>query len=193
MGWTKEERERVDRLEKKYKDLTQHAKNMTKALKDVTSEAVKLRADNTFLCAELNKMNYRHDSLEQYGRKEAMRGHAIPEKENEDAFKPIIDSANYILSKIDEDDPYSEFANRRITKDDIQRCHRVGNVRKANSNGKIRPIIAKFKDYRLRMAILLNKKKLEKNANFKKQGRFLTEDLTPFRNKLLWYTKKTLP
>ena len=40
-------------------------------------------------------------------------------------------------------------------------------------------VFRRHKDYRLKMAILLNKKSMERNAAFKRGGRFFTEDLTP--------------
>ena len=110
--------------------------------------------------------------------------------ETDNAVQYVLESANFVLSQIDDaDDNFSDLKDYRVTLSDIQRCHRVGDEKKARQRKKTRPIIAKFKDYRLRMAIMLNKKKLDKNARFKAQGRFFTEDLTPFRNKLLWYTK----
>ena len=190
MGWNREERENFERLEKKFRSLQNHTKNLEGALKEIVTATKKVQEDNNFLRSQINVIHYKRDSLEQYGRRKSLRIHQVVEKEDEDVFKHLINSANFVLSQIEEGDPFEEFKNRKVEVSDIQRCHRIGNLTRATKNNKARPIIAKFKDYRLRMAILLNKKKLEKNQKFKKQGRFFTEDLTPFKNKLLWYTKK---
>ena len=59
---------------------------------------------------------------------------------------------------------------------------------------KPRQVIIKLKDYTTRMNIITKKRNLQdktkKNDFHKLSGAFLAEDLTPLRNKLLWYCKK---
>ena len=155
----------------------------------VLDELKAARKENNFLRTQVNLCHYQRDSLSQYGRREAFRLNKLEEKEKENPTDEIIEKANFILSKIDADGPFKEFKGKKITSHDIQRCHRVGDKDKAVTRGKPRPIIAKFKCYKLRMAILINKKKLQLKKEYSNQGLFITEDLTPFRNKLLWYTK----
>ena len=159
-----------------------------------------LHKDSNFLRTKLNLANFNNDALEQYERRESLRIHSVPEVAagKDDPQKEFIESAKFVLSQLDEQSPFKEFKNRRVGPSDIQRCHRIGKPKvntddtpkkKENGSTKTRPIIVKLKDYKLRMAILLNKKKMEKQPAYKQQNRFITEDLTPFRNKLLWYTK----
>lgn len=189
MGWNAAERERVSKLERDNKKLVEYVKSLKKGFEAVVEENQMVRKENNTLRTEINLLHYRIDAHGQYNRKESFRLQKVSETDTEDPTEIIVESANFVLSQIQPDENFSEFKDRKVTRDDLQRCHRVGDKKTASSNKKARPIIAKFKDYRLRMAILLNKKKLEKNAQYKAQGRFFTEDLTPFRNKLLWYTK----
>ena len=191
MAWSNAEKERVAKLEREVKTLHEENGTLKNGLKAAVNEIQSLHKENNDLRTHINLLNYQNDSLGQYGRKESLRVQKAPEAvgETEDAEAIVLESANFVLSQIKSDDMFSEFKDFKVTRNDLQRCHRVGDKEKAIKRKKQRPIIAKFKDYRLRMAILLNKKKLEKNREFKAQGRFFTEDLTPFRNKLLWYTK----
>ena len=84
-----------------------------------------------------------------------------------------------------------------LKREDIQRAHRVGKRRKPtakNPNPSPRQVIVKLKDSDQRTNIILSKKKLQENAAKEENGKFsnayIAEDLTPFRSKLLWYTKK---
>ena len=189
MGWNAAEKERVAKLERNNKKLVEYVKSLKKGFTAVVEENQKFRKENNNLRTKINLLHYRLDAHGQYNRKESLRLQKVSETDTEDPAEIIVESANFVLSQIQPDENFSEFKDRKVTRDDLQRCHRVGDKKTASNNKKARPIIAKFKDYRLRMAILLNKKKLEKNSQYKAQGRFFTEDLTPFRNKLLWYTK----
>ena len=53
---------------------------------------------------------------------------------------------------------------------------------------KKRQIICKLKCFKKRSKIIFNKKSLCTKEGF--QDCFISEDLTPFRSKLLWYAKK---
>ena len=170
----------------------EHTQNLESALKSAVGEIETLHKANNDLRTQVNLSHFHRDNLEQYGRKEAFRAQKVPESEGneEDPAKLVIERANYVLSQIPDESQFAEFKNYKVKRSDFQRCHRVGDQRRAISKKKIRPIIAKFKDFRLRMAILINKKKLENKKEYKENGEFITEDLTPFRNKLLWYTKQ---
>ena len=72
-----------------------------------------------------------------------------------------------------------------IVEEDIQRCHRIG----AYVEGRIRPVVVKFRWYKKRMDFLTKKRKLkpdttglsiaEKKEKLKKSV-FVTEHLTPY-------------
>ena len=200
MGWSNAEKDRVSKLEENLKRYEAKSKkqdsvnhSLAGGLKLAIAEIKRLHDYINDLRVNINQLNYEADALQQYGRKESGRLREVPEAkqgEADDAVKHVLETANFVLSQIDDpEDDFIDLKNYKVTLTDLQRCHRVGDVKKARLKKKPRPIIAKFKDYRLRMAIMLHKKKLEKNSQFKAQGRFFTEDLTPFRNKLLWYTK----
>ena len=55
---------------------------------------------------------------------------------------------------------------------------------------KPRKIICRFKSYKLRQKIIFSKKALKAHVNY--GSSFITEDLTPFRAKLLWYLKNKI-
>ena len=73
MGWTKEEREKFDRLEKKFRSLQKHSKNLEGALKEIVTETKKVQDDNNFLRSQINVIHYKRDSLEQHGRRGQLR------------------------------------------------------------------------------------------------------------------------
>ena len=188
---TREERDRLGKLERNNTKLQEQVKSLTSSLKLVVGELKTAHKTNNDLRTQVNLSNYTKDDLGQYGRKESYRN--LDVDESVDAEKGAIERANFILSQIDEtNEQFRDLKDYKVTRSDIQRCHRIGDKDKAKSRGKKRPIIVKFKDYRLRMAILLNKKKLQKNPQYKANNEFIAEDLTPFKNKLLWYTKNIL-
>ena len=191
MGMTREERERLGKLERNNKKLQEHVQSLTSTLKLVVGELKSSIKTNNDMRTQINLSNYTKDDLGQYGRKESYRN--LDVDESVDAEKGAIERANFILSQIDErDEQFKDLKDYKVVPSDIQRCHRIGDKEKARSRGKKRPIIVKLKDYRLRMAILLNKKKLQKNRSYKEKGEFIAEDLTPFKNKLLWYSKQIM-
>ena len=189
MPWSQSENKKFRKLKKRLEVSEEQNAMLKETLEAVRKETEEMRKENNFLRTQINVLNYQRDSLNQYGRKECFQLNKSEEKANDDPTAEIIEKSNFILQKIDEDGPFKEFKGRKITANDIQRCHRVGDQEKAQSRGKPRPIIAKFKCYKLRMAILINKKKLQSKREYANQGLFFSENLTPFRNKLLWYTK----
>ena len=130
--------------------MQKHSKNLEGALKEIVTETKKVQDDNNFLRSQINVIHYKRDSLEQHGRRGQLRVHKVPENDDEDVLKHLINSANFVLSQIEEDDPFAEFKDHKVEVSDIQRCHRVGNLTRATKNNKVRPIIARFKDYRLK-------------------------------------------
>ena len=168
-------------------------------LKEATGEIVKLSAGLNDVRASINTSNYERDALEQYNRLESYR---IIEAE-EDPIK--YDSDGNI---VDEEDcaalaiKSAELLGVTLKRKGIQRCHRIGKRRAPQMvkgvlvTPKPRQVIIKLKDYKTRMNIITKKRNLQDKAkedNFGKlSGAFLAEDLTPLRNKLLWYCKKIM-
>ena len=164
----------------KYKKLFNITKEVLEQNKDLWKEI-------NFLRSKVNSTNYHCDAVEQYNRKENSDWHQIAEKDNEteaEVIAAVVDRANYVLSKS------NRFSDTRVDESDIQRCHRVGKKKESNdpsSPPKPRKIICRFKSYRLRQKIILSKKHLKSHPHF--HNSFITENLTPFRAKLLWYVK----
>ena len=104
----------------------------------------------------------RIDSLEQYGRRNCVLVHGIPEKKDEDTDVLFTETIQQHL-------------NISIKPRDIDRTHRIGKP----TEGKNRPIIAKFARYNKRRTVFLNKKA------FKGSGFILTESLTRRRVDML--------
>ena len=137
---------------------------------------------------KVNAAHYHCDSVEQYDRKENLNYHEVEEKEGEseqDLIDAVVNRANYALSQSE------HYKDTQMNASDIQRIHRIGKKKVADPNSttppKPRKIICRFKSYKLRQKVIFTKKNLKKHATFKDS--FITENLTPFRSKLLWYIK----
>ena len=117
---------------------------------------------------------YKLDSLEQYGCRENLRIHNIPEN------KETIDDGEEIILKV------AKCLNVNLQSSDIQRAHRLGEKR--FNLEKSRSIIVRFVSYKKRNKILFAKSKLKNSQEFSKA--FISEDLIPLRSKLMQYVKK---
>ena len=118
---------------------------------------------NIELTKKCKKQDQKNDMLEQYGRRNCLLLHGVPEKVNEDTDKTFIDTVNDKL-------------NMNIGLRDIGRSHRLGAPRDDES---ARPIIAKFPRYNTRASIY-GKKKMLKGSKM-----MITESLTQKRVRLL--------
>lgn len=127
-----------------------------------------------------------------YTRRENIHIHEVPEtltETEDDVVNAIVDRANYALSKS------THYNGTVVSKADIQRAHRVGKPKVDKEGNRIVPkkprkIICRFKSYKLRQKIIFSKKQLKSHTQYGES--FITEDLTPFRSKLLWYLKKKI-
>ena len=178
---------RIANLETSQSSLKKKNKQLLDLVKEILEENKALRKETNFLRSQVNCSNYHCDAVEQYNRKENADFHKCAESENEqekDVIDAVIDRCNYVLSKSE------KFKDTRVDASDIQRCHRVGRKKELtdpNNPPAPRKIICRFKSYKLRQKIIVSKKHLKSNRNF--AGSFITENLTPFRSKLLWYVK----
>lgn len=144
-----------------------------------------LKTQNEDLKKNINCNFLASDGLNQYGRKESIRLHNIPEassreEDNAVAINAIKDTAKTL--------------GIEVTESDIQRCHRVGTFKK----GKKRQIICRFRWFKKRMDYIRSKKKLkpdttdmtieQRKAAFK-NAPFITEDLSPYRGKVFRFLR----
>ena len=179
--------------------LQQESLELTNIVEAQAEEIRKLKADKEYLLKEngdlkqkVNKNFLATDGQNAYGRKDCGKVRNAPEapqsgnkkadriKDNEHAVKAVIETA--------------EKMGVTIVKEDIQRCHRIGNY----TEGKVRPVVVKFRWYKKRMDFLTNKKKLKpdtKNLNaterkeLMKKSVFITEHLTPYRGKVFRFLR----
>ena len=104
------------------------------------------------------------DNLQQYSRRNCLLFHGITESSDEDTDQLVIDQCN-------------EKLNLSITRDMLERTHRLGPKR--DQRGKPRAIIVKFCSYRNRRLVFINRKRL------KGTGVPITESLTKARMELV--------
>ena len=178
-------RNRISNLESSHSVLKKKNDALMALLKASNAEQDALRKETNFLRAKMNCTNYHCDALDQYGRKENTDLIDVEEKEDEteeDVMNAVVDRANFVLSQSE------KYKDVKVSASDIQRVHRVGKP-STNNEGqrKKRKIICRFKSYKLRQKIIFSKKHLKKHSEFKDS--FFTENLTPFRSKLLCYLK----
>ena len=121
----------------------------------------------------------------QYNRRESsdllnVQEAASRSKDNETAVNAVIETAQKL--------------GVTVTKEDIQRCHRVGKYKE----GKMRPIVCKFRWYKKRMDFLTKKKKLRPNTSglnetqrreLMKKTPFIAENLCPYRGKVFKFIR----
>ena len=121
---------------------------------------------------QITKLQNDVHKQEQYSRRNCLRFFGIAETKDEDTDVKVLQLANESLGV-------------KLTKDDLERSHRVKS--KANAthteNTKSRPIIAKFVSYRKRTEILRSRRKL---AGSRKS---IQEDLTSENARLLKKTR----
>ena len=113
---------------------------------------------------------YETDRLAQYTRREYVRIAGIPETEGENVKQKVIDLA--------------QIMGVNITQNYINTCHRLG----ARQQTRARAIIVRFFARDKRNHMLINKKKLKDNVDYKNV--FISEDLAQVRAKLLHYVKR---
>ena len=158
-----------------------HAEN--DVLKTVNSD---LKVENNVLKTRLNKLFFKNDAINQYGRHESFRIY--------NAKEPAKGSEDNSLTHVKN---VGEKMGLMITEDDIQRCHRLG---KPKTDGTPRAIVCKLKSFPLKKSIMRgeNKRKLRPDLTGKSIGErkeilkntvFVAEDLSPFRGKIFRYVR----
>ena len=136
---------------------------------------IKVKVENSRLKQIVNINLYKIDNLEQYGRRENMRIHRIPESTDS-----VDDDGEKVILKMEKD------WNIELKDSDIQRAHRLGRKR-INPNSRPRPIIIGFVCFEKRNELFFAKSKLRNLKQY--ENAFISEDLTILKSRLLNYVK----
>lgn len=131
----------------------------SKDISDLQAQIKSVEENNETLKNKCKGYEDNLDALEQYGRRNCLLLHGVPEMKGEktdDVFRKAI----------------SENLNIDIAPCEIDRSHRLG---KPKTDGKARPIIAKFARYNCRASVFAAKKQL------KGTSLLITESLTKRR------------
>ena len=136
----------------------------------VTTTLDAMKAEVKQVSVKLSEHEIQIDALEQYSRRNCLLVHGASEASNEDVYAVVTDI-------------FRKNLDMHITRDDIDRCHRLGPMSGRDSATK-RPIIIKFLAYQTREVAWKRKKAL------KESGLLLTESLTRVRHSLLVATQK---
>ena len=125
-------------------------------LNETKLELFHVKCENEKLKQAINLNIFKIDELEQYGCRENLKIHGVPESNSK------ADDGEWVLFKI------AEELDIDLNERDIQRVHRVGKKPKLTSNVnsqqkvKSRPIIARFVSYKKRNEFIFAKSKLKK-------------------------------
>ena len=128
---------------------------------------------------QVDKLEAQLDSVETHRRRKTLKLYGIPEEKTESTRTIVVD----IAEKLGVD----------LTRDDIKRSHRTGRPKQ----GKPRPIMIKFVEIEVKRRLYKTRTKFRKE-NMKKETYndvlvkdiYLNEDLSPFRNNLLFECRK---
>ena len=147
------------------------------ATEPLKRELADMKAKYDKLQDEVNELQVKHDDMEQYSRRMCLRISGIPEAENEDVTKLVLDFANRV--------------NANVGPSDIDRAHRVGrSVSTYDGNersSRRREIIIKFTNSSARLSLLKGRAKLREDHVI---NVFINEDLTPARKSLAYECRR---
>ena len=171
--FNEEDRQNLKEINRNMKELLQEIHELKEELAESKAEIKRMKIENSQLKQAANINIRKVDEMEQYGRRENIRIHGVPEiiGNRDDGEKVALEIA--------------EKLNIKLKTDDIQRAHRLG-WRKRTMQ-KPRPIIVRFISYKKRNEFMFAKSRLKEIENY--TNCFITEDLTPLRSKLLHYVK----
>ena len=174
-SFNEEDRRYLHEINETVKMLVEEIKILKTELESSNCKIKRLETENWRLKQSTNRTLFKLDALDQYGRRENLRIHGVPETTNN------FDDGEEVVKRI------AETLNVNLQSYDVQRAHRLGK-RISINGGKPRPIIARFVSYKKRNEILFAKAKLKNSETY--SNVFISEDLTPLRSKLLQYVKK---
>lgn len=129
------------------------------------------KTENAQLKNRINALESKQDRAHQYSRRYSVRVSGIAETRGE--------NTDDVVSAL------AEAIGANITLDEIDRSHRVGEIRPGST--KSRDILVKFATYRARQKLFKKRSSL-KNSEYKRC--FVNEDLTKKRNTLFFEARK---
>ena len=173
-NFNKDDRQQLREINQTMKKLVDEIRELKAEIEVNKAELKEVKTENTKFKQAPNLNIFSTDALDQYGRRNNIRIHGVPEAPAEK------DDGEEIVNEI------AMELGIELQDWDIQRAHRLGSKR-SNSACKPRPIIARFLNYKTRNQFLKAKSKLKSNPKF--PNAFLTEDLTPLQSKLFHYVK----
>jgi hypothetical protein len=139
-------------------------------INDLKAECTSLRQELDSCKDEIRAMkrefSTKIDDQEQYTRRANLRVYGVPEGRSEDT--------NEIVIKL-----VKEKLNVQITRQDVDRSHRLGKPPIDGKKNSPRPIIVRFTSYAARSSVFKEKRRL------KGSGVTIREDLTPKRREVL--------
>ena len=148
-------------------------------------EAKELKSESTELAEKGVKEALKIDELEQYGRRQNLEIVGIPETDQEDTNKIVIEVAKLL--------------NVEIAPEQISTSHRLKSKKKRNSDDDTQPsstpIIARFVNRDIRNRLYSNRK-LARDLDLKSfsvkdtQHIYINENLTHERKRLFWKAKQ---
>ena len=172
---------KLDNITNVVAQLQQENIELANNVSDLNAENQELKREIGDLKCNQNKLFFKNDAQNQHGRHENFRTHNITETDHENCIDKVIDAVRKI--------------GVTLTADDIQRCHRLG---RPKSDGKPRAIICKLNYYPKKKEIMdkrkglapdLTGKSIKEKKTILSNAPFITEDLSPFRGKILRFVK----
>ena len=165
------------------RELAERQNNMESNL---MTEIVSLRKDvkhtKGIMTDKLIDAKIRDDALEMYNRRDSVRIYGIPQSEDEKTNSGV--TINKVMDVIKEID-----LENVVNKADISACHRIHRKNKENNNPD--PVMLKFVSRQMKYRVVANGPKLKNNTSTTKK--YINEDLTPLRSRLLTYIKTKIP
>ena len=155
------------------KNLKDSATELGQVVTQVKQDLLSSQEEIKRLKTKVSTLQYQADSLEQYTRRNSLRIDGIPESGGENVYDVVLELFNEQLK-----------TERKITRDDIDRAHRLSGK---PSDGSCRTILVKFVSYQTRQLIFKAKKKLRVIQDHRV---YINEDLTQIRQELLYNARK---
>ena len=152
-NFNENDRKRLYEINNTVKLLVEEVKSLKNEIERTNRKAKRLEIENERLKKSVNLSLFKIDALEQYGRRENLRIHGIPESKNNQ------DDGEEIVLKI------AKSLNVDLQSCEIQRAHRLGK-KTTNNISKPRPIIVRFISHEIRF--YLQNQTLKKRKNFHK-------------------------
>lgn len=156
-------------------DFHQEIQSLQTCVESLTKQLKEKDTTISHLQDQINQLEQKCDTQEQYSRRNSLRLTGLKEHEHEDIGEVVIDIINNKMK-----------VSPEIKVDDIDRIHRVG-PKKTNHQ---RQVIVKFATYRARQRVFEAKRNLREANAGRSTNMFWNEDLTKKRTTLLWQARQ---